>query len=373
MQAVETALELTDDPVDRAEIYAELAFEGSLRSGMWRSRPAREVMDDWTTRALAGVRERSVPHVKALVARAFWGFPDAEESAILASRLAEDLDDVGLRSCSLDARAVAAFRNGDFETAHMWETRRFDFLADLTDPDLIHDLYLSTIPTASAVGRLREARRLSDELQEVVAELTPHHRLHGVACKLEVDELAGDWDAVLRLEDDTVRAVEENRDTPCVRNARSLLVCALANELAGDSERSHELEAVADELKNEGYGSVLAAPRARLALLREEVDLLHDLFADEDWLTRQTWFALPAAATRLDALAVIGRANEVEQEAAKFAPPGSYLEPFALRARALVRDDDALLARAHERFRALKLDWHAAQTDSYIRLRKASA
>ena len=63
----------------------------------------------------------------------------------------------------------------------------------------------------------------------------------------------------------------------------------------------------------------------------------------------------------------------MEQEADKFAPRGSYVEPFALRARALARDDDALLAQADERIGALKLDWHAAQTDSYIRLRKASA
>ena len=55
MHAFERALELTDDERERAETYAELAFESTLRSGMWRQRPTHEVMDEWTSRALAGV------------------------------------------------------------------------------------------------------------------------------------------------------------------------------------------------------------------------------------------------------------------------------------------------------------------------------
>jgi hypothetical protein len=41
-----------------------------------------------------------------------------------------------------------------------------------------------------------------------------------------------------------------------------------------------------------------------------------------------------------------------------------YAEPFALRVLELVRGDDELVARAQERFKALGLDWHAAQTDA---------
>ncbi len=41
MTAIEAALELEDDPQQRSETYAELAFEGALRSGMWRRRPQR--------------------------------------------------------------------------------------------------------------------------------------------------------------------------------------------------------------------------------------------------------------------------------------------------------------------------------------------
>jgi class 3 adenylate cyclase/tetratricopeptide (TPR) repeat protein len=373
MSAMERALELSRDPRQRSETYAEVAFEAAMRSGMWKRRPPRELMDSWTTRALEAVEYGTAPHVKVLISRAFWGFPEAKESAILAADLAEQLGDVGLRSSALDARGVEAFRVGDFQSAHTWETRRFDFLTELTDPDLIHDLYLSTIPTAAAIGKLDEARRLAEALEQHVVQLTPHHRVHGIASILEVDELVGDWDSVAALEARTEQIVNENRDTPCVRNARSLLVCAIANELQGRPDRARELEQAAAELQNEGYGSTLATPRARIALARGELERLEELLADEEWLQRQTWFSLPTAATRLDVLTVIGTASDVDDAAERVGRPQSYLEPFAIRARGVVHEDEELLTHAHELFQALGLDWHAAQTEVLRGLRKAAA
>lgn len=373
LSAFGRALELTTDPTERAETYAELAFESALRSGMWRKRTEREVMDEWTSQALAGVPEGSVAQAKALVGRAFWGLPDADQAAARAAQIAEALDDPALRSAALDALGVTAFREGDFDKAYELETSRFQLRTRLSDPDLVHDLYLSTIPTAAAVGRLDEATRLAEELTEVVAELTPHHRLHGAAVWLEQEELCGRWDNVLTRESGISRAVADNRDTPCVRNARSLLVCAVARELVGDRERSAELEALAEELKSEGHGAALATPRARLALVRERLDLLEELLADEEWLHRQTWFALPAAAARLDALAVIGSQDDTEVAARLLAPPASYVEPFSLRALGIVREDETLLRRSQERFSALGLAWHAGQTDTLRRLRAVAA
>jgi hypothetical protein len=167
--------------------------------------------------------------------------------------------------------------------------------------------------------------------------------------------------------------VEQNRDTPCVRNARSLLVCAVAHELAGETDVSRELERRAEELRNEGYGSVLVTPRARLALTRGELDLIEEVLADEHWLTRQTWFALPSAAMRLDALAVIGREDEVEEAARALAPAGSYVEPFALRALGVVREDEELLRKADALFAVLGLRWHSEQTAMLIDLRTTAA
>jgi class 3 adenylate cyclase len=369
MAAMSTALELAADTRQRSETYAELAYEGAMRSGMWKRRISRDQMDEWTTHALADVPYGSPAYVKALLGRVFWGLTD-DADARVASELAEKLGDMTLRSSAWDARAVALFREGNFSAAHEWEMRRFDFIREITDPDHIHDLYISSIPTAAAVGRIREARRLAEELDGVVQGLTSHHRLHGVACRLEVEELAGNWKAILALEAQVERAVDENRDTPCVRNARSLLLCALSHELEGDPERSRELEAQAEGLQNEGYGATLATPRARIALARGQFEYLEDVLGDEDWLNRQSWFSLPAAAARLDVLAIAGDPEQVEATAARLGRPRSYLEPFATRALGVVRDDEELLRTARDQFEALRLGWHAGQTESLRRLRK---
>jgi tetratricopeptide (TPR) repeat protein len=369
MYAFEQALELTDDEHERAETYAELAFESTLRSGMWRRRPTHDVMDEWTSRALAGVTPHSPEHVKALIARGFDESLNSEESAARAVEIAEELGDAALQSSARDAAGVTAFRAGRFEEAYELESSRFDLRGDLEDPDLVHDLYLSTIPAAAATGRLEESRRLAHELVDVVADLTPHHRLHAAAILIEGDELEGNWDAVIAREAATLDAVEQNHDTPCVRNARSVLLCAMARELRGDTERSAELEALADDLHLEGHGVATMVPRARLAIARGRVDQLERLFTDFDWRTRQSWFILPAAATRLDALAILGTATDIEQA---FAPPASYVEPFAIRALGVARDDEALIAEADRRFRALGLDWHADQTARLAELRKTA-
>jgi class 3 adenylate cyclase len=370
MQTMESALALATDPKERAETYAELAFESAGRSGMWRRRPTRESMEEWTTRALAGVEYGTAAHVKTLFIRAFWELADADESAVLASELAEKLGDVGLRSCAWDARAVTSFRRGDFEAALTWEMRRFDFIDQLNDPDLVHDLYLSTVPTTAAVGRLGEARRLAKALDDHVAALTSHHRVHGIASVLEVEELVGDWEAIVALETRAEQAVEENSDTPCIRNSRSLLLCALAHECLGRTDRSRELEEHAATMEGEGYGATLATPRARIALARSDLARLEELLHEKEWLIRMSWFSLPAVAVRLDAGAVFGDPESVRKDADHFGRPRSYLEPFALRAQAIVTEDDALLAQAHDRFNAMRLDWHLAQTSALVELRK---
>jgi hypothetical protein len=370
LNAIERSLELADLPEERAVIYASLAYEGALRGGMWRNRPPIEEMDEWTRKALAGVQEGSEAHAKALVARAFWGLGSAVEDARRATEIARALDLVDLECAALDGLGVAAFRSGDFERAHELETQRFGLLERITSPDVVHDVYISTIPTSCATGRFDEARRLADELHEVVEDLTPHHRLHGVACRLEIAELAGEWEDIRGLEDVTRDAVAKNRDTPCVRDARSLLLCAIAREIHGEPGAAAALEELAAEVESQGHGTALEAPRARLALLRGDLSRLPQVLSDKDWQVRQSWFALPTAATRLDVLAVLGDADVVGTAARTLAPEGSYVEPFALRARAIVHDDDALLARAAERFAALRLDWHAEQTARLAELRK---
>jgi hypothetical protein len=88
---------------------------------------------------------------------------------------------------------------------------------------------------------------------------------------------------------------------------------------------------------------------------------------------RQTPFALPSAAARLDMLAVIGSVEDLETAANTLAPPALYAEPFALRALGIVREDEALLCKAEERFAVLEMGWHAAQTATLVKLRKTAS
>ena len=368
VDAMQRSLELTDEPRERAKTYAQLAFQSASRSGMFPSHPPRELSEEWSSLAIAGAAAGSPTHVRALIARALWG---DEEVALEANSLAEQLGDPELRSYAWDARGAAEFRKGEFEAAHNSELRRFDFLGEVTDPDHIHDMYISAITPTVAVGRIQEARRLAVENDELVARLTPHHRLHGIACVMEVEELAGNWERIRELEGRIELTVAENRATPCLRNGRSLLVCATAAEILGNRDRSSELEAGADELQATGRGVTFDGPRLRLALVREDLSMLEALLADRDWFSRQSWFLLPGAAARLDALAVVGGEEAIVTEAL----PGrnGYLEPFMLRALGLARNDERLIAQADERFRALGLDWHADQTETLIRFRNSAA
>ena len=97
-------------------------------------------------------------------------------------------------------------------------------------------------------------------------------------------------------------------------------------------------------------------PGMRLALARHELGTLAELAEhDLDW----EW---EPASTYLDALAALGDRERIEAEAPKWLQPGTFGEPFALRALGVARDDRALLRQALARFQALELPWHAEQT-----------
>jgi hypothetical protein len=67
-------------------------------------------------------------------------------------------------------------------------------------------------------------------------------------------------------------------------------------------------------------------------------------------------------AARLDGLAEIGDRDRIEAEAHPLIRSGIYLEPFALRALGIVRQDSRLIDAAAARFREMRLDWYAGQT-----------
>ena len=156
-----------------------------------------------------------------------------------------------------------------------------------------------------------------------------------------------------------------NVATPCVRNQRSLLVCALARAQLGDDAEARRLETEAEAHGMAGYGTVLDAPRVQLALLRGELAAVESLLG-EPGVRRANWFYLSSMATHLDGLAALGDRARVEAAASGLLRPDTYLEPFALRALGLVREDAGLLERAAGRFETLGLGWHAARTRALL-------
>jgi tetratricopeptide (TPR) repeat protein len=363
--AMQRSLAVCFDRATCAESYADLALETASRSGMWRKRPESDLVERWIENALELAEPISSAHAKALVARAFWTTGTRSE-AREASLLADRIGDPSLRTNALVARSLVAFREAHYDEALTWAQRSLDLLPEVTDPDVVASALAIASSTSCAVGRFREARRLAEEHDRVAAPLSPHHRVHGVAVLLEVEELAGAWEAISALTPRAEQDVDANLDTPCIRNARSLFVAAAAAHATGSASAGDRLERKAETVATEGYDFVLAAPRLRLALLRGDLDSADEFLAQIDPARGQSWFGLAAEAARLDALAALGRREQVEELAEPALRPGSYLHPFARRALGVVRADRELLRDAVRAFDSMGLDWHVEQTRALL-------
>ena len=367
-RSMQAAIAETDDPVVESELYAEIAFESALRSGIWQQMPDRSTVDTWVDRALANAPPDSRAQAMALIARSRWDPRAGAEAAIEASRIAELLGDAALRSAAWDARGIVAFAAGEFDHGRAWAERRFELLDEISDPDVRADIHAAPISGCIWTGRFREARRLAQAHDEIVQSLTPHHRLHGVSITLEVEELLGRWDIVRSLQERTESAVMENVATPCVRNPRVLLVTALANELEGRSDEARRLEQGALSMWMDGYGLTLDTPRLRLALARDDLGEAERLLGLPDtahgW--HRGWFVFANIAARLDALAALDRRNELEKETPRYMRRANYLRPFALRALGRVRADDDLIREALDEFEDIRLASFATETRALL-------
>lgn len=362
--AMQTSLELCPDRATCAETYGLLAFHTASRAGMWRVRPDRELIEEWIERALELSEPDTSARARGLIARAYGDPSVSLNAAVEAGAIADRLGDPELRSYAWHARAKAAFDAQRYDEAVACVERRFELVDEITDPDHLTDLYGESIPYCAAVGRFREAWRIAERADEISSRLTPHHRVHGVSFLLELEELLGGWERIAELRERTERCVEVNLDTPCIRNMRSLLLCAAASAELGREREGELLEARGEELGMAGHDYALSAPRTRLALARGDGERLREIVA-LPFAHGGSWHGVAQLSTRLDGLAAT-RDERVEEEAPRFLRPGSYVEPFALRALGIVREDEELIARAQDRFRALRLDWHRAQTERLV-------
>ena len=358
---MQRAIALAGDGAPAADLYAELVFQTLVRSGMWRAIPDPTHIQDWIERTLETAAPTSAARAKALVARCYAAYDKPAELAHEAREIAEARDDAVLRSYCYDALALERFATGDYDAAADWNQRRLALAEELHDPDGEADIYANAIAPVVARGSFDEALAYAISHDTLTSGLSPHHRLHGVSALLELEEMLGRWEAAIALQPRVEESVAANADTPCVRNQRSLLVCALAQLYAGDRSEGLRLEQAAEAHSMTGYGTVLDTPRLLLALERGDLDAVAALIG-EPGVRRTNWFYLSSMAAHLDGLAALGRRERVEAEATPHLRPGTYLEPFALRALGQVADDAAALARAAEAFEGLGLAWHAGRT-----------
>ena len=362
------AADLCREPEPLAAIYAELAIETATRSGMWRSRPPKDVFDGWIEQALELAPRESAARAKALAAYSYV-HADAADAAREAFEIAERRDDVELRSLAVEGLTATATAALDFQTASEWAELRLDLVEGIADPDHRSEALLTAICAYVAVGRFPEAQRLAVLLREVSAELTPHHRLHAVGYAMLVDSLAGRWGPVRGQAQPAANAVAENTDTPCVLNNWTLLACATAHARAGELEVAQRFDELADELPFEAASIYIRTAKIWLELARGDLDAVAALLPDEP---PPRGGRPPTAAfllsVRLDALAALRDRERIEAETPALLRPGTYLEPFALRARGVVWEQGELLEQAAARFDAMSLEWHAEHTRALARI-----
>lgn len=368
-EAMRTALlEAIDGPLDdaeRADTYAFLAFQSSIRSSMWSIRLNMHLIDEWAQKALELAADGTEAKARALLARANiapLGASDDVLQAAIAS--AEALESVELRSYAFGARSQAAFDRRQFQEAATWSERRLELLPGIDDPDHLCEAYEAGAPAAAAICQFGEARRLAALHSDLARRLSAHHRVHAVSLELELQDALGDWAALAAQTERVWNLVSANLATPCVRNPRDLLLCGLAHLCLGDESRAVELERDGSRLAGEGYDALLSGPRLRIALQRGDIQAAASVI--ELPVERARVWGPAVFSARLDAFVALGRRDLTEREAPQLVQGGTIVEPFALRALGVARRDDELLARADERFAALGLEWHRAQTERLI-------
>ena len=359
------AIDLTSEPEPLADLYGELAFESTMRGAMWKREPGDELLLEWSGKGL----ELAAPDSRAFgYASLVKGMMEDDVSATeRAISIAERLDDIELLSFGLFTLFGIALVAFDYASAYEWARKRLALEDRFTDPDHLALIHWESSTVELALGHLDQATAHAQRHDAIAARLSPHHAVHAVGNLLIVEEAAGRWDRIRDIQERVEQAVVENADTPCVLNAWCLMSCATACAELGLDAEARRLEEATNSLGMEGYGLWLDPERARLALVRGDRDALAEVIEGSDRWLWIIWPHMNSAVARLDALIALGHLEEAEEQATRLVQPDTYLEPFALRTLGVVRRNPDLIAQAAERFEALGLNWHAAQTHDQLR------
>jgi class 3 adenylate cyclase/tetratricopeptide (TPR) repeat protein len=353
-EAMENAIALAGPSAER---YSELALQTARRSGMWKRAPDRDIADAWFDQALALARKGTRAYAESLAAVALWRRDEAAATELYG--LAVRAGDTDLRSTALAARVDIAWTAGEAEQACRWAQERLELVPGLSDPDDAHFALMNGALIYLAMGRLPEARQTSRRLEEMVAGLTPHHRLHGLATTLDIEAFLGRWQAVRDLTPSVEQAVEHNRTTPCPAHTRTLIYCAVAHSHAEGNGEPRRLEAEADVHRLEGFGAYVQPAEIRLALIRKDAEELRRLVGVPPSVKPTVPDGVPAY---LDALVALGERERIEAEAPQWAESRTSAAPFALRALGWARGSQALIEQAAARFEELGHEGRADET-----------
>jgi hypothetical protein len=121
--AMQRAIELADDDLTTADLYAELAFQTMIRAGMWGVPPQADLVEDWIGRTLELAPPDTAARAKALIARCYNAHDKSPELASEASGIAERLGDPVIRSYGFDVLCLTAVAAGDWGDAADWAHR----------------------------------------------------------------------------------------------------------------------------------------------------------------------------------------------------------------------------------------------------------
>jgi tetratricopeptide (TPR) repeat protein len=364
--AMQRAIHLCEDRTTLGELYAELSVETTDRWGMWSQVPDEDMVQGWIDRALELTVPGTAARAKALSALCFWNLEDSSWAVDELDELTRSLGDPWLRILALHAAWLNSFVKGDFRGALEIARQAYALEAGTNDPNVGAELRESSFTLFILCGQPEEIRRLLAEHDLAVERLSAHHRLHGVALWMEFHEVTADWDAVRSLIPRTRAAVADNLSTPCVRNTRSLLICAAACAALGDQEEARALEREAVSIQPEGYDVILQGPRIRLALAQGDLEAVRDLSDHANIGRRHLWTYAGTVAAYLDAVAALRDLDRAERDAPQFLGSRSVLEAFAMRTLGVVRADRSLLEEAAALFARLGFEQQSANTRSVM-------
>jgi tetratricopeptide (TPR) repeat protein len=363
VEALETALALG---APEALVYPELAFQTMQRMGMWRQRLDDDLVESWIKRAVSVTADGTPARVRALVAEAAWDASVSTATAALGH--AEALGDPELRSAALGSLAYELADTADFDRALAVLGARMDLLPAVRDPDHVAEALMLHVDLVIVMGRMDEASAVTARLQDAVAGLTPHHRVHGLGTRALLASAVGDWASLRALRPAAEPEIEANLATPCPLNVGMLLLLAIGFAQAGDWPEVGRLASKAQAVGMVGYDRAYTPKWLRLALLRGDRDEIQRLVVavQPRWLSTIAFEVWPAY---LDGLVVLGDRARIEEHAPPWLERQAYASAFAARALGVVRRDRGLLRDATARFEAMGLAWHAEETQRLLSIR----